>query len=1019
MSSAATSEASQSDDDVGISQRARMDSTPRTPLYPEDVFPSIGETKAHRSNSIVRFQDLEDVLEESDRLNTMKRPPRSPLVSPTSVHEDDTRRLSLQLQSQLFDKIETLENQLRNLEISKHLGSSERGDESSERTGLSTEIQWMTWQEYLEDASKASNILEVLVEKPHTNGRRRSVVAPMPAEVPQRLLAKASGSQCKNIERIRIRSFHIINALQIITEQTFSSSSRLIIHRPFKVLLFYHEQIVEYLAEMEHDFAENTQCPLGKQCKGFVDLGDSDANPDYYKNKRRSFHRRSFEQPNSQTQDGVPSTELTDNECRHEESEELLAQAEAIIHLRILVKFMKEDMQEIFAKHELLRSSQAEMVAFQDMWHLFMAGDLVVSESDSSDRGLELYQVAILPACDFFSSRRPVKQIQTKTEGSHQLVESVYREESVSAMNVFTVDVFYFDFDGQKFGPVEKRLQLVSYEGEKSIVGLPLYPLRFRKDAAEFKDMMLERGRKFQELSIPNVYPHREYNGLSIGEPQEQIDSQVIIDFALAYRKHPKNTPKFGLRSWIEDDARIVTEACGVPGCTDCFKDRFMFDDHRVDRQRTVEYIRAHGSLLRIFSSGEELTEEMMLLLPNKVYGFVLRSRRWHFLNIDNVRALERHSDGFENLVLPPGVARLVESLVKTHDPQTMPTFSGGGGCEQDHHVDLVRGKGKGLVILLHGAPGVGKTSTAECVADYTHRPLFPITCGDIGETSKEVEYNLEQNFSLAHRWGCVLLLDEADVFLQARDRENMRRNSVVSVFLRVLEFYSGILFLTTNKVGHFDEAFKSRIHVKLYYPVLDKRATLKIWKMNLDRLDRSKKSMDVETDEIYEYARNHYRELHRKGKTTWNGRQIKNAFQTAIALAEFDANQRHRGGGSKPILALEHFKVVAQAAEDFDDYLYGLHGGTEGDLAKRYMQRDDEPMDGRGYVPGGGGGGGGGSKSKKRHESSTSSESEESEEEDVKQSKRRRKERKGRKKGKKGKKVSSSESEEESEGDE
>ncbi len=200
-----------------------------------------------------------------------------------------------------------------------------------------------------------------------------------------------------------------------------------------------------------------------------------------------------------------------------------------------------------------------------------------------------------------------------------------------------------------------------------------------------------------------------------------------------------------------------MTEACGIPGCTDCFKDRFMFDDHRVDRQRTVEFIRANGSLLRITSS-EELTESMMLLLPNRVYGFVLRSRRWHFLNIDNIRPLERHSDGFEALVLPSGVARLVESLVKTHDPQNMPSFTS-NDCENDHHVDLVRGKGKGLIILLHGAPGVGKTSTAECVADYTHRPLFPITCGDIGETSKEVEHNLEQNFSLAHRWGCVLLV--------------------------------------------------------------------------------------------------------------------------------------------------------------------------------------------------------------------------------------------------------------------
>lgn len=44
---------------------------------------------------------------------------------------------------------------------------------------------------------------------------------------------------------------------------------------------------------------------------------------------------------------------------------------------------------------------------------------------------------------------------------------------------------------------------------------------------------------------------------------------------------------------------------------------------------------------------------------------------------------------------------------------------------------DLVRGKGKGVIILLHGVPGVGKTSTAECVAQYTGRPLYALTCGE------------------------------------------------------------------------------------------------------------------------------------------------------------------------------------------------------------------------------------------------------------------------------------------------
>ena len=212
-----------------------------------------------------------------------------------------------------------------------------------------------------------------------------------------------------------------------------------------------------------------------------------------------------------------------------------------------------------------------------------------------------------------------------------------------------------------------------------------------------------------------------------------------------------------------------------------------MFDDHRIDRQRSVEFMEANKSLLRTISDITELTDDLLLLLPNRIYGFVLRSRKWYFLDIDIIRTVRRQSEGFESLVLPQGVARLVEGLVQTHGLRHKPPTADDEVEQSEYQFDLVRGKGKGLIILLHGAPGTGKTSTADCVADYTHRPLFPITCGDIGETAKEVEYNLERNFSLAHRWGCVLLLDEADVFLQARDKEDMRRNSVVSVFLRKL----------------------------------------------------------------------------------------------------------------------------------------------------------------------------------------------------------------------------------------
>ena len=383
------------------------------------------------------------------------------------------------------------------------------------------------------------------------------------------------------------------------------------------------------------------------------------------------------------------------------------------------------------------------------------------------------------------------------------------------------------------------------------------------------------------------------------------------------------------------------------------------------------------------------MSDDYKLLLPNRVYGFVLRSRKWYFLDIDKISQLQPHSEGFQSLILPKGVARVVEGLVQTHGPQDKPLLKG-NPLEPEHHVDLVRGKGKGLIILLHGAPGVGKTSTAECVADYTRRPLFPITCGDIGETAKEVEHNLERNFSLAHRWGCVLLLDEADVFLQARDKEDMRRNSVVSVFLRVLEYYSGILFLTTNKVGLFDEAFKSRIHVSLYYPPLDKKSTTQIWRMNLQRLTDNKKDLEVDCDAILDYAKEHYKRLSKAHGSTWNGRQIKNAFQTAMALAEFDAKNRQ---DTKPKLTTEHFKIVAKASEGFDEYLSRIHG-TDADRARREGQRDDDPRDDgskRGHFPLA-------FKPAKKEGTSDSSSSEES---DIKEKKKRKKEKKAKKKAK------------------
>ena len=87
------------------------------------------------------------------------------------------------------------------------------------------------------------------------------------------------------------------------------------------------------------------------------------------------------------------------------------------------------------------------------------------------------------------------------------------------------------------------------------------------------------------------------------------------------------------------------------------------------------------------------------------------------------------------------------------------------------------------------GPPGVGKTLTAECIADLYERPLYSVTSGDLGTDPKDIEAKLHKIFDYAVKWNAVLLLDEADVFLAERNLEDLSRNALVSgEFLRIFQ---------------------------------------------------------------------------------------------------------------------------------------------------------------------------------------------------------------------------------------
>jgi hypothetical protein len=176
-------------------------------------------------------------------------------------------------------------------------------------------------------------------------------------------------------------------------------------------------------------------------------------------------------------------------------------------------------------------------------------------------------------------------------------------------------------------------------------------------------------------------------------------------------------------------------------------------------------------------------------------------------------------------------------------------------------------------------------------------------------------------------------------VYLAERHHTDLDRNGIVSVFLRTLEYYSGILFLTSNRVGSIDPAFKSRIHLAVRYKKIDKLGTQEIWRNILKGIEKDnddpkvKVKIDFDTEDLLAWAVSHFERMEAEELPSWNGRQIRNAFQSAIALASHDRLEKIRKQkltetqalkkrSLKTISLLEsHFNDVSRIVEEFEDY--------------------------------------------------------------------------------------------------
>ncbi|KAL6904149.1 hypothetical protein GGI43DRAFT_399718 [Trichoderma evansii] len=881
------------------------------------------------------------------------------IVDTASEERDKLRNTTTKLQSycnMLRDELQSARPGDRILsfeEISENENQEENAKAGVFNDGLLVELNPMDWKmfKFPHNPNQLESryfVIDILIEEPaitfddYTNPWfvRRTVPQPQESTVGVMAKAEKSLSSWKEMvddsdpskqlipERIRIRSKYIIDILREIFElklKSYDSNNGVVMVRPYRALVHYDKEIRAKYRELGEAILSKSKGELEDEKS--LDNGEKE-------------------------QDTSEAKTAAENGGKDEHASSLVAYQ----HLGCLIQFMDLVIQ---AKINYLSQPGLRTISFKHIWYLFKPGDMVVAQG-----------------------QQQVYRVMNVTSTGHLVTppwRSWNKDENSPVENI-TLHCVYIDFDGKQLGPVTFTFIIEKFDGEKAITALDVYPIRFavpghhartenKSETGEvaYRNKLVERGKLF--IDVAHI-KHMHYNGFAL-ETRDEVDSQVMIDFAEAFAVKDAETAAANamnesaqVNSWQPKVESIIGRDLGQSSSSDdkdahsclgaCCKGDYVYADAYIEKKRYEEYaagimpnpeelnieppVAIHPrSLKELTAAKDSLTDDDLLIMPYRVFGFVLRSRKWAKLDLKYLTPVDeglKKKTAFDQLVLPTGHKDIVHCLVAQHFRDKAARVS------DNEEVDIVRGKGKGLIILLHGAPGVGKTTTAEGVAERFNKPLFQITCGDLGTTASEVETALERNFSLANRWGSILLLDEADVFLAQRSPKNFIRNGLVAVFLRVLEYYAGILFLTTNRIGDFDEAFASRIHVSLYYPPLDLKSTRKIFKLNLrlikERFQEKNRTIIINKKEILNYASDYWE---KNEKMRWNGRQIRNACQTALAIAEFDAQKDASGDedakDAQVTLSDGHINTVFAAYLEFMRYLKNIYGKDADRVAK------------------------------------------------------------------------------------
>lgn len=400
--------------------------------------------------------------------------------------------------------------------------------------------------------------------------------------------------------------------------------------------------------------------------------------------------------------------------------------------------------------------------------------DLIESSQDMISKGVMTYE-------HLWTIFQPGSMIFTKQDGQDTALKLVSTKYSVDQNGVpcLWVSGKYVDWDGSRFGQNKVNVKIGTYSGTRKINALAAFPLTFHAEKDDMVKRLLERGAKVEGLA-GNHY--RAYKGIGwkmnpFGTKDKfNIDGRVVLDtygwnrfnpnYAVFVSPLEKRDPKLATSDDAEDGG-------GFDDSDECLDGGMPIDGHFVEGDDSESRV--------------PLTDEQKLTCSPLVRGYSLKNKLWLNFFVNAVHDISWNEGAFDRLVLPAQQKELILGFVESQQD------------EMNQFDDVIEGKGRGMILLLCGPPGVGKTLTAESCAEEMRVPLYMMSAGDLGLDPRTVETSLKDILEMCTKWNAILLLDEADVFLEERSLHELERNKLVSIFLRVLEYYEGMHCLRTT----------------------------------------------------------------------------------------------------------------------------------------------------------------------------------------------------------------------------